>query len=84
MLGLMTWVGLGVIVGILAALHLRGRQIGDSVVTIEVGIAGALVGGFIAATFGAGSMATISLLGLFLAAAGAMVSLFGYHRLIQT
>jgi len=52
MLGIIGWIVFGLIVGVLAKLLMPGRDPGGMLVTIELGIAGALVAGFLGRTLG--------------------------------
>jgi len=47
-MGLISWIALGLLAGLLARLVVPGRQSIGCLATIAVGVAGALVGGFIA------------------------------------
>jgi uncharacterized membrane protein YeaQ/YmgE (transglycosylase-associated protein family) len=52
MLGILGWLVFGLIVGALAKLVMPGRDPGGIIVTILLGIAGALVAGFIGRALG--------------------------------
>ena len=52
MFGVLGWILFGLIVGALAKLVMPGRDPGGIIVTMALGIAGAVVGGFIGRTFG--------------------------------
>jgi uncharacterized membrane protein YeaQ/YmgE (transglycosylase-associated protein family) len=52
MLGIIGWIVFGAIVGVIAKLLMPGRDPGGFIVTILLGIAGALVGGFIGRALG--------------------------------
>jgi uncharacterized membrane protein YeaQ/YmgE (transglycosylase-associated protein family) len=47
MLGIIGWILFGLIVGAVAKLVMPGRDPGGIIVTMAIGIAGALIGGFI-------------------------------------
>jgi uncharacterized membrane protein YeaQ/YmgE (transglycosylase-associated protein family) len=47
MLGVIGWIVFGLIVGAVAKLVMPGRDPGGIIVTMAIGIAGALIGGFI-------------------------------------
>ena len=49
---LLSWIVFGLVVGVIAKLLMPGRDPGGIVVTILLGIAGALLGGFIGNAFG--------------------------------
>ena len=46
-MGILTWILFGLVVGVIAKLLMPGRDPGGFIVTILLGIAGALLGGFI-------------------------------------
>jgi uncharacterized membrane protein YeaQ/YmgE (transglycosylase-associated protein family) len=52
MFGVLGWILFGLIVGALAKLVMPGRDPGGIIVTMALGIAGALVGGFIGRALG--------------------------------
>jgi uncharacterized membrane protein YeaQ/YmgE (transglycosylase-associated protein family) len=47
MIGVLGWILFGVIVGVVAKLLMPGRDPGGFIVTVALGIAGALLGGFL-------------------------------------
>ena len=47
MIGVLGWIVFGLIVGVIAKLLMPGRDPGGFIVTMLLGIAGALVGGFV-------------------------------------
>ena len=51
-MGILTWILFGLVVGVIAKLLMPGRDPGGFIVTILLGIAGALLGGFIGQTLG--------------------------------
>ncbi len=51
-MGIIAWIVLGLIAGVLAKIIMPGRDPGGIIVTILIGIAGALVGGFVFSLFG--------------------------------
>jgi uncharacterized membrane protein YeaQ/YmgE (transglycosylase-associated protein family) len=53
-MGILSWILFGLVVGVIAKLLMPGRDPGGFIVTILLGIAGALVGGFIAWALGLG------------------------------
>lgn len=52
MLGILGWIIFGLIVGVLAKLIMPGRDPGGFIISILLGIAGALLGGFIGSALG--------------------------------
>jgi uncharacterized membrane protein YeaQ/YmgE (transglycosylase-associated protein family) len=51
-MGIVAWIVFGLLVGIVAKLLMPGRDPGGFIVTVLLGIAGALLGGFIGRTAG--------------------------------
>ena len=52
MLGIIGWIIFGLVVGVIGKLLMPGRDPGGFVITILLGIAGALLGGFLGRAFG--------------------------------
>jgi len=52
LMGILTWILFGLVVGVIAKLLMPGRDPGGFIVTILLGIAGALLGGFIGRAMG--------------------------------
>jgi uncharacterized membrane protein YeaQ/YmgE (transglycosylase-associated protein family) len=52
LMGILSWILFGLVVGVIAKLLMPGRDPGGFIVTILLGIAGALIGGFIGRTMG--------------------------------
>ena len=51
-MGILSWILFGLVVGVIAKLLMPGRDPGGFIVTILLGIAGALVGGFVGQAMG--------------------------------
>ena len=51
-MGILSWIVFGLMVGIIAKLLMPGRDPGGFIVTILLGIAGALLGGFVGRAMG--------------------------------
>jgi uncharacterized membrane protein YeaQ/YmgE (transglycosylase-associated protein family) len=80
MLGILGWIIFGLIVGALAKLVMPGRDPGGVVVTILLGIAGALVGGFLGRTLGWYGPEDVA--GYIMAIVGAILLLWIYRLVI--
>jgi uncharacterized membrane protein YeaQ/YmgE (transglycosylase-associated protein family) len=80
-MGVFTWIILGLVVGALAKFIMPGKDPGGVFVTILIGIAGAVVGGFIGSALGLGTVTGFNLGSLAIATGGALLLLFGYRRL---
>jgi len=72
-MGILTWIMMGIIIGILSELIMTDPGPGGTVFTILLGSAGAFIGGFIGTFFGFGSFTRFSAGSLVLAVAGALV-----------
>lgn len=51
-MGILAWILFGLVIGVIAKLLMPGRDPGGFIVTILLGIAGALVGGFVGRAMG--------------------------------
>ena len=80
-MGILSWILFGLIAGILAKWIMPGRDPGGFIVTILIGIAGAIVGGFISTALGFGDISGFDFRSLIIAIGGALVLLFGYRKL---
>lgn len=79
-MGIITWIIVGLIAGGIAkALH-PGQDPGGFIVTILIGIAGAVVGGWISSMFGFGTVDGFNIGSLFIAIIGAVLLLFIYRK----
>jgi uncharacterized membrane protein YeaQ/YmgE (transglycosylase-associated protein family) len=82
-MGIVLWILFGLIAGVVAKFLMPGRDPGGIIVTILLGIGGAVVGGFVATTFGYGDMAGFDIRSLLVAIGGAMLLLIGYRLLMS-
>ena len=78
-MGILSWIILGAIVGVIAKLIMPGKDPGGMIVTILLGIAGAFVGGYISSILGIGSITGINLVSLIIAVGGALILLIIYR-----
>ena len=76
-----TWIVLGLVVGILAKVIMPGKDPGGLVMTTLLGIAGAVVGGWIGTQLGIGAVRGFSLPSLAIATGGALLLLFANRAL---
>jgi uncharacterized membrane protein YeaQ/YmgE (transglycosylase-associated protein family) len=74
--GILGWIVVGAIAGVLAKLIMPGRDPGGIIVTILIGIAGGLLGGFLAQQFGIGGG---NLMNIAIATVGAVILLALYR-----
>jgi uncharacterized membrane protein YeaQ/YmgE (transglycosylase-associated protein family) len=80
-MGIISWVVLGLIVGILAKLIMPGKDPGGFIITILIGIAGAFVGGYVSSLVGFGSFTGYNIKSIIIATVGAILLLGGYRLL---
>ncbi|MBW2443944.1 MAG: GlsB/YeaQ/YmgE family stress response membrane protein [Deltaproteobacteria bacterium] len=78
-MGLIIWIILGLVVGVIAKLIMPGKDPGGFIITIILGIAGAFVGGFIASRIGFGSVTGFDIRSLVIAVGGAVLLLIIYR-----
>jgi uncharacterized membrane protein YeaQ/YmgE (transglycosylase-associated protein family) len=83
-MGILTWIIFGLIAGALAKLFMPGRDPGGFIITILLGIAGAIVGGFIGTALGFGDVTGFDIRSFFVAILGAVILLFLYRSLKGT
>jgi len=74
-MGILSWAILGLVVGALAKFIMPGKQGGGIIRTTLLGVAGALLGGFVGAQLGVGSVSGFNLESLALAVGGALLLL---------
>jgi uncharacterized membrane protein YeaQ/YmgE (transglycosylase-associated protein family) len=79
MFGVLGWILFGLVVGIIAKLLMPGRDPGGFIITALLGIAGAVLGGFIGRAFGFYGPGEAA--GFLMSTLGAVVLLFIYHKL---
>ena len=80
-MGILSWIILGLLVGALAKWIMPGNDPGGIFITILIGIAGALVGGFLSSALGMGDVSGVNLGSIVIATLGALILLFGYRRI---
>ena len=83
-MGVISWIFMGLIVGVLAKWLMPGEDPDSIFITILIGITGAFLGGFIGSFIGLGSVTGFNLISLALAVGGALLLLFGYRLLRQS
>lgn len=78
-MGILSWILLGLVAGALAKFIMPGKDPGGCLVTIIIGIVGAMLGGFIASLLGLGTVQSFDLGGILIATGGALLLLIGYR-----
>lgn len=80
-MGILSWIVFGLIAGAVAKFLHPGNDPGGFLVTIIIGVLGAVVGGFIASSLGLGTVDGFNLGSLGIAILGAVLLLFLYRKL---
>ena len=81
-MGILSWIIVGLIAGVIAKLIMPGNDPGGFIVTILIGIVGAIIGGFVVGLFGGGDVVTgLNLTSILDAVLGAVI-LLRLYRLI--
>ena len=81
-MGIASWIVLGLVAGVLAKMLMPGKDPGGIIVTTVLGVAGALVGGFIGTQLGFGNVSGFDLRSLAIAVGGAILLLY-LHRALR-
>ncbi|PWJ54732.1 putative membrane protein YeaQ/YmgE (transglycosylase-associated protein family) [Dyadobacter jejuensis] len=79
-MGVLTWIIVGLIAGVIAKAIHPGEDPGGFFVTIIIGIAGGVVGGWISSMLGFGAVDGFDLGSLFIAVLGSVLLLFLYRK----
>jgi uncharacterized membrane protein YeaQ/YmgE (transglycosylase-associated protein family) len=82
-MGVLSWIIMGLIVGMLAKLIMPGDDPGGMIVTILLGVAGALLGGFIGTYFQLGDVTGFNMVSLLLAIGGSLILLILYRLIVR-
>jgi len=80
-MGIISWIVFGLIAGVLAKIIHPGKDPGGFIVAILIGIAGAMIGGFISTSLGYGDVSGFDLRSMGIAIGGALLLLFGYRKI---
>ena len=81
-MGIISWIVLGLIAGILAKWIMPGKDGGGLIITIVLGVAGAFVGGWVGSFLGLGTTGGLSIGSIITATAGAFI-LLAIYRMIK-
>ena len=82
-MGWFAWIILGGIAGALAKWIMPGDDPGGIFVTILIGIAGGVLGGYVGTLLGLGAVTGFNIVSLLLAVGGALVLLFAYRLIFK-
>jgi uncharacterized membrane protein YeaQ/YmgE (transglycosylase-associated protein family) len=80
---ILSWILVGLVAGVIAKLLMPGRDPGGCIITILLGIAGALLGGFLAGLFGFGGITGFNLYTLIVAVLGSILILVLYRLVFR-
>ncbi len=80
-MGIISWIAMGLIVGIIAKFIMPGKDPGGLIITILLGIGGAFVGGYIGSFLGLGAVTGFNAGSLLLATGGAVLLLILYRAI---
>lgn len=80
-MGIISWIAIGLLAGAVARLIMPGKESGGIIITILLGIGGALLGGAIGARLGIGSFRGFDLESILIATGGAVLILLIFRAL---
>ena len=75
-MGILSWIVIGLLAGVIAKFLMPGSDPGGWIITILLGIVGAIVGGFVMGLFGYGGVTGINIWSIIVATLGAVILLF--------
>ena len=80
-MGILSWILMGLIAGAIAKLLMPGNDPGGCIITIVIGVAGALLGGFLATLLGFGGVSGFDFRTLIIAVLGSIILLAIFRML---
>ena len=80
-MGIISWIIVGLIAGALGKLVMPGDDPGGFIVTILIGMAGAIVGGFVVGLLGGGGATGFNIWSILVATLGAIILLAVYRQI---
>lgn len=80
-MGILSWAIFGLIAGAIAKKIMPGQDPGGVFVTMLIGIAGALIGGFVGSLLGLGSVTGFNVGSFLIAVGGALILLWAYRKM---
>jgi uncharacterized membrane protein YeaQ/YmgE (transglycosylase-associated protein family) len=78
-MGILSWIIMGLIVGVIAKLIMPGKDPGGFIITICIGVAGAFLGGFIGSQLGFGDITGFNFRSFLMAVGGSIILLIIYR-----
>ena len=79
-MGIISWIILGLVVGVIAKFLMPGKDPGGIFITILLGIAGAIGGGFVSSAIGFGKVSGFDPRSLIIAVCGSLILLIIYRK----
>lgn len=79
-MGILAWIVFGLIAGAIAKFIMPGNDPGGWIITILIGIAGAVIGGFIGTALGFGTVSGFNIPSLLIAIGGSLILLLLYRQ----
>lgn len=80
-MGILSWILMGLIVGLIAKFIMPGKEGGGIILTILLGVGGGLLGGYLGSYLGIGSVRGFDLTSILLAIGGAILILLIFRLL---
>ncbi len=80
-MGIISWIVMGLIVGLLARFIMPGKDPQGFIITILLGIGGGLLGGYLGTVLGLGTVTGFDLKSILIATGGAIIILLIYRAL---
>lgn len=80
-MGILSWAVFGLLAGAIAKWIMPGKDPGGIFVTMLLGVAGAVIGGFVGSLLGFGSVSGFDFRSFLLAVVGALLLLWAYRRM---
>lgn len=80
-MGILAWILLGLVAGALAKWIMPGPDPSGWIVTILIGIVGAVIGGFVGGALGLGGVTGFNIGSILIAVLGSVILLFAYRKL---
>jgi len=80
-MGILSWIFFGLVAGILARCIMPGKENLGIIMTILLGVTGALIGGAISTALGLGKVSGFNLYSILISTAGAIIVLFVVHKI---
>ncbi|WLS77436.1 GlsB/YeaQ/YmgE family stress response membrane protein [Erwinia pyri] len=80
-MGILSWVIFGLLAGVIARCIMPGKEHMGIIMTIVLGVIGALIGGVVSTSLGFGNINGFNLYSIAIATAGSIVVLFVIHKI---